>query len=265
MNTLDFHNHLMPNVDDGAQSLEESCRGLSAFQAEGVNAVITTPHFDASLTLAPELLSERLAELDAAWTEVSHHARSHHPGLLLERGVELMLDIPHPNLADRRLRLAGGPFVLIEFPYMTVPPRSAETISTLHEGGTLPILAHPERYDGFTRDFSLAEQWKRAGAYLQVNGGSLLGRYGPEAQRFACGLIERGWADYLCSDYHARGTLGVSAYQELLTSADAEEHVHLLCEVNPRRVLAGETPLPVPALAAKRTFWGRVSGLFSAR
>src|SRR5688572_237845 len=200
MPVTDFHNHLMPRVDDGAQALEASCSGLTAFETEDVRVIITTPHLDGSLTLDQGALEARLAQLDNAWETLTAHARVHHPGVTLYRGVELKLDVPEPRLEDPRLRLAGGPFVLIEFPFMTVPPRSVQALTNLAQNGCRPILAHPERYNGFAPDYSLAEQWRKTGAALQVNGPSLLGKYGPEARGYAFGLLERGLVDYLSSD-----------------------------------------------------------------
>lgn len=262
MSIVDFHNHLMPAVDDGAQSVEDACFGLTAFEEDGVRTVITTPHVAGSTTLDRMELEDRLEQLDVAWAVLTEHATAHHSGLRLERGVELMLDTPDPDIRDPRLRLAGGPFVLFEFPFLAVPPRSAEVIGALRRKGCMPIIAHPERYAGFTPDYSMADQWKQSGAFLQVNGASLLGRYGPDARRFAHGLLERGWADYLCSDYHARGQTCVRSYRDLLEDLGATELSTLLTEVNPSRILAGQPPLPVPPLRLKRSLWRRVSALF---
>jgi protein-tyrosine phosphatase len=259
---LDFHNHLMPGVDDGAQTIEQSCQGLSSFSQDGVRTIITTPHCDASLTLDTARLEERLSELDLGWAELTEHAAAHHPDIDLRRGVELMLDTPEPVVSDLRLRLAGGRFLLCEYPFMSVPPRSADVLVTLRKGDCWPIVAHPERYSGFAPDFSMADQWRRSGGLLQVNGGSLLGRYGTTARRLAFGLLERGWADYLCSDYHARGQTLVANYRALLTEVGADEQAQLLTETNPSRILQDELPLPVPPLRIKRSLWGRVSELF---
>ena len=139
---------------------------------------------------------------------------------------------------------------------------SAEIIGELCARDCQPIIAHPERYSGFAPDYSLAEQWRRHGGYLQVNGASLLGRYGTQARLFAFGLLERGWVDYLGSDYHARGKPAVAEYCALLEELGGQEHVQLLTRTNPARILLNELPLPVPALRVKRTLWGRVSGLF---
>jgi protein-tyrosine phosphatase len=259
---IDFHNHLMPGVDDGAQTIEESCAALSAFADDGVSAVITTPHIAGGLTLNQAAFEQRMAEIDQGWQTLTEHARSHHPEIAIHRGAEVMLDTPEPDLSDPRIRLAGGPFVLVEFPFMTVPPRSMNVLFQLGQQGCQAVLAHPERYAGFAPDFSLAEQWRQSGVHLQVNGASLLGSYGREARQYARGLLERGWADYLCSDYHARGRSRVREYRRLLEELGLAEHARLLTEVNPGRILTGQPPISVPPIRAKRTLWARVTELF---
>jgi protein-tyrosine phosphatase len=261
MNVVDFHNHVLPAVDDGAQSMEESCAALTHLAEEGVVVLVTTPHLDASSTLNARALALRLGELDGAWAELTEHANAHHQGMTLHRGTEVMLDTPQPDFQDARVRLAGGPFVLVEFPYMSVPPRSAEVLESIRETEYVPVLAHPERYAGFAPDYSLADQWRRS-AYLQVNGGSLLGRYGPDAARYSRGLLERGWASYLCSDFHARGRSRIREYRQLLEELGFNEQASLLMEVNPARMISGLAPLPVPPLLTKRTVWSRVTELF---
>jgi protein-tyrosine phosphatase len=147
----DFHSHLMPGVDDGAQLAADSAFGLAQFRAEGVATIITTPHFKGSLTAEPAQCAARLAELDGGWETlrqiVAEDALTHGTMLRVERGVELMLDVPDPDLRDPRLRLAGGPFALVEYPGMRLPPINAEyPIATIRSGGWIPVLAHPERY-----------------------------------------------------------------------------------------------------------------------
>ncbi|MBI1808979.1 MAG: hypothetical protein HYR75_03715, partial [Gemmatimonadetes bacterium] len=122
----DFHSHLMPGVDDGARDESFSAAALERFRGEGVGRVVTTPHFMGSLTLVAEALATRLAELDAGWASLQRVAAgegaAHGGALTVARGAEVMLDIPDPDLSDERLRLAGGPFVLVEFPGLQLPP-----------------------------------------------------------------------------------------------------------------------------------------------
>lgn len=260
MAIVDFHNHLMPGVDDGAQTVEETTEALEAFRADGVGLVVATPHVDASLTLQPAALSDRMAELDRAYVDLQACAREL-GSIAVNRGVELLLDVPEPNLEDERVRLGGGKFFLTEFPFMTVPPESARVIRGICNSGYTPIIAHPERYQNLY-DIELAAQWKNAGALLQVNGGSLLGRYGPEARRIGMELLERGWVDFLCSDYHARGTPMVAQYRDLLESMDAAEQVHTLMETNPNRMMQGQAPIPVAGIRSRHNLWTRMTAIF---
>jgi len=250
MQIVDFHSHLMPAVDDGAQTEAEVRSALREFEQAGVTACITTPHLNGSLTRSREALAERLNELDHGWQALQQIAADH--SIRIFRGTEVMLDTPEPDLSDPRVRLNGSRFVLIEFPFMSIPPRSVEVIQQLRVRGWCPIIAHPERYQGIQADIEIARRWKEAGAFLQSNGPSLLGKYGGTAQSVATTLIQRGWIDYLSSDYHARGSPGITAYRAWLEEAGAGEQGRLLTETNPARLLKDQPPLPMAPWQPKR-------------
>jgi protein-tyrosine phosphatase len=258
---VDFHNHLIPGVDDGAQTVVESLEALECFRRDGVSVVVVTPHIDASLTLEPDALGRRLEEIDAGWAVLQEAAVRDFPDMALYRGCELALDVPKPDLADARIRLNGGRYVLIEFPFMTVPPRASHVIGSLRETGYVPIIAHPERYHGVS-GVEPARKWRESGAFLQVNGGSLLGRYGAEPRRLAFAMLGQGLADYICSDYHARGVPLTSEYEALLTEMGGSEQASTLMQTNPARMLEGLDPLPVAPMIAKQSLWRRMSRIF---
>ena len=245
MALTDFHNHLIPSVDDGAQDAEQARTGLQAFYDVGVRTIVATPHFDGSLVHDPAELEGRLAELDAGWGRLRGLAAEGFPHIDLHRGVEFRLETPEPDLSDARLRLGGGPFALVEFAFFMVPPRSEEVLSRIVRDGWTPIVAHPERYRGMENAWEVAELWRRAGAYLQVNAGSILGRYGAEAQKAADALLDKGWVDYVASDFHSRGDPLLGSAAELLDELCGEERRSLLMDVNARRMLRGDAPLPV--------------------
>jgi protein-tyrosine phosphatase len=258
---LDFHSHLIPGVDDGAADVPQSLAALRAFAAQGVTTCITTPHFDGSLTRQPRALEARLAELDAGWERLAA-AREGVEGIpTMARGVELMLDVPDVDVSDPRLRLAGGPFVLCEFPAMLLPPNAELAVKQFVARGWTPIIAHPERYRNHEADLMTIGRCRVAGAYLQVNAGSLVGQYGSEAQTTAVRLLTRGWVDYLSSDHHARGVPATAAAITWLEGRDAAEQAHQLTVSNPRRILAGERPIPVTPIerrAPRRPWWQRL-------
>ena len=258
---LDFHNHLMPGVDDGAANLDESRSGLATMRAQGITTIITTPHIAASLIGKPRELDAYLGILDDAFASLENLAEREFPDLRLFRGVEIMLDVPAPKLDDPRLRLAGGRYALCEFPFMTIPPHSTNALRELRMSGTVPILAHPERYSTMRTKMHLIEDWRDSGAGIQVNAGSLVGQYGATAQRLAWTILEHGWADYLSSDYHSRGRCAVHACREAMLERGAAAQYRALTVANPQRMLRSEAPLPVdPVEEAQLGFWSKLLG-----
>ncbi len=250
---LDFHNHLMPGVDDGAADLDEARAGLAELRAQGVNCVITTPHVRASLIQRTREFNGFLDVLDGAWASLVALARADFPEMRLERGAEVMLDVPRPDLTEDRIRLAGTSFVLLEFPFMNIPPHSTLAIRDLAQAGWVPVIAHPERYRNIPPDYDLVEDWRDSGARIQVNAGSLIGYYGSAPKRVAWGLLERGCADYLSSDYHARGKCAVAACAAELRKRGAAAQLRALTLTNPERLVRNEFPVPVPPLESRVT------------
>ena len=263
----DFHSHLMPAVDDGSADVAQSLTALRHFAAQGAATCLTTPHFDGSLTKMPAMLDVRLAALDGAWAQLEQ-ARAATPGLpRLARGVELMLDNPDPDLRDDRVRLAGGPFVLVEFPAMQLPPNAEWALHNIRRHGYRPILAHPERYRNHDSRLTVLARCRAAGAHLQVNAGSFLGQHGDRARAVANVLLSLGWVDYLASDYHARGEPATARAAALLVKRGAEQQVRRLLVENPARILAGEGPLPVAPMTASgsRPWWARLLGRIAGK
>lgn len=256
---LDFHNHLMPAVDDGAGDIDESRTGLAEFRAQKVEGIITTPHLRASMIDRPRELEGFLEVLDTAWDSLKALGTAEFPEMLLERGAEVMLDVPRPDLSDPRLRLAGTSFVLLEFPFMSIPPHSTVAIRDIAHSGWVPVIAHPERYRNIPVNYDLVEDWRDSGACIQVNSGSLIGYYGAGPKSIAWGLLERGSVDYLSSDYHSRGKCAIRDCAKAFESRGADAELRALTTTNPERLLHDQRPVPVPPLIGRTApFWRRV-------
>ena len=261
----DLHSHLVPGVDDGARSLEEALDAVERMVEAGIGRIVTTPHVAASLTRDSELLGTWLDEVDGSWQELAERVRERFPEVELLRGHEVKLDVPDPNFSDARLRLAGTSFVLVEWPRLQIPPGTEQVIERIADAGYHPILAHPERYAGIRQDLNRAGAWRNAGAYLQVNHGSLDGRYGPEARGVASELIARGWVDYLSSDFHARAHLEIHLEdaEAFFAAHDGLAQFGLLTVTNPGRVIQDQLPLTVPPLRIQEGFWDRFAKIFT--
>lgn len=248
---IDFHNHILPAVDDGARDAGETRLALRTMHAAGVRLVIATPHFTASLTVADKGAEYR-ARIARALDDTRRLAAIDTPDLTVELGAEIMLDDPGADLSDPTFRLAGTRFALVEFSLFGVPPNAADMLFHLRAKGWQPVLAHPERYTGL--ELPTLEQWHATGTLLQVNAGSLLGDYGPHARRTAWALLRNGHIQYICSDYHARGKFRVPAALEAIRESGGGNVCEILTE-NAERLTRDEMPLQVPPL--RREPWYR--------
>lgn len=260
---VDIHSHLVPGVDDGARDVAAVLTAVERMTHAGIRRIVTTPHIRGSLTLDVSRYESRLGQVTQAFEEARAAIRTEFPEVDFRRGHEVLIDVPHVDFSDPRIRLAGTSFVLIEWPRLQIPPHTPRVIEGIRRQGYRPIVAHPERYVGLEAEFGLAGRWREMGAYLQVNFGSLVGRYGSDAQSAAYGLLERGWVDYLASDYHGHPTMRVyksEAWAEL-SRRDAEQTVDLLARTNPALMLDDREPLPVPLLPAEPLLLSRLRGM----
>lgn len=241
---MDFHNHILPGVDDGARDAGETRSALRAMYAAGVRLVIATPHLAASMAVDDKGAGYR-ARIAQALNDARSVAAMEAPDLSVELGAEVMLDDAEADLSDPSSRLASTRFALVEFSLFGAPPAAPELLSGLSARGWQPVLAHPERYVALSQ--STLEEWHAAGTLLQVNAGSLLGDYGPHARRTAWSLLRAGLVHYICSDYHARGKFRLAAALDAIEKCGGRSQSERLVE-NAVLLSHDEMPLDLPPL-----------------
>lgn len=249
---IDIHSHLLPGVDDGSPSVAVSVEVLTRFASDGVETVVCTPHLRASKAAeAPHAAYDAILDTLIA-------AAPAPPAL--QRGWEIMLDVPGVDLTAPGLALGSSSAVLVEFPRTGVPARAGEELFRLKMAGLVPVLAHPERYWGCTP--ALVKSWRQSGTVIQIDSAALLagGRMG----QLALALLEEGLADCLASDNHGdRRSLG--AIHDWLSEQGAAEHATLLTEINPRRLLSNLPMLPVPPVRVGHGLLARLRELVRGR
>lgn len=239
---VDLHTHLLPGVDDGAETPEASVTVLKKFAELGVTAVACTPHLKASEAAAApcDELDELLAELRALAP----------PSPRLVRGFEIMLDVPEPALADRQLCLGGSRYVLVEFGRLVPADGSVEALRHIVAQGVVPVLAHPERYAACSVE--LAARWQQAGAVLQVDATTLLAE-SKRAER-ARALLVAGCAGIIASDNHGDGR-NLAVAVEWLEGHGGGVQARLLAEENPAAILEDRPLAAVPPMRLRRSWY----------
>ncbi len=220
-------------------------------RSQGIKTIITTPHLRASAVRSGRADPKYLELVDRQWALLRDRVGERFADLRLERGFEILLDVPDPDLSDPTTRLAGTKFLLVEFPFASIPPNSERALFDIRMKGFEPIIAHPERYADIQTNPSRLERWLRTDVKLQINAGSLVGAYGPVPQSTAWLILANGWASYLSSDFHAVGECATKAAIDAISRHGGMDQIQSLCTINPERILSGEAPLAVDPLARK--------------
>jgi protein-tyrosine phosphatase len=243
---IDLHAHLLPDVDDGPASLDESMAILRAAAAAGTRTIAATPHVNGRYPTDRRTMAEKLTALRDA-VEAA--------GIAIEvvSGAEIALDqlstISTEDLSG--FGLGGSSSVLIELPFLGWPLDLIGALRDLHDAGLRPVLAHPERNDEIQRFPARLEPIVADGVLIQVTAPSINGWHGPGAARAAWELLELGVAHLIASDIH--GTYGHGyGLAEACRRIGEAELVHCLTLDGPSAVLSDTRPQPVPRYRQRR-------------
>jgi tyrosine-protein phosphatase YwqE len=195
---IDFHSHLLPNIDDGCKTFEESEEIIKYFLDVGVNSFITTPHIKADVYNNDEkIIFSKLKEL-------KQYLAQKNIVIEISAAAEYFLDfVFFEKIKDNTPLLTfSNKYILFETSHSIPTPLFDEAVYNLKLNGYKPILAHPERYSYTYDDFSMLENMYHKGVYFQLNINSLVGYYGSIAQKRAELLIDKGMIDFVGSDCH---------------------------------------------------------------
>lgn len=194
---IDMHSHLVPGIDDGAKTLEESLTLIRGLIKLGYSGAITTPH------VMGDYYPNTGATIQDGWEELQRALRKEGLSFRLEASAEYNLDDYTAGLfAKGDVLLMPGKQILVELSFFGAPPDLDNRIFQLRLKGYYPILAHPERYAYYLGNIKELERIRDLGCDLQVNILSLTGYYGSPTAKWAKTLIEKGMVSYLGTDMH---------------------------------------------------------------
>lgn len=186
----DFHCHILPGVDDGVRTMEDTLAILKDYESLGIETVWCTPHVMEDVPNTTEGLKARFAELKEAYKGP----------IQLNLAAEYMMDYLFLDRLESDDLLTIDGKVLVETSYFNPPANLDATLERIKSKGYFPILAHPERYMYMSK--SDYKKYKKEDIFFQMNLGSLKGYYGKHVRRKAKWLVRKGFYDYSGSDLH---------------------------------------------------------------
>jgi protein-tyrosine phosphatase len=239
---IDLHCHILPGVDDGAQTLEEALALCRLAAADGCTAMVATPHQRRGPWWNDD--RERLRGLADRLQEEMGEGLAVRLGGEVHADPELLAEVE--RLPDGGiLPLAGSRYLLIELDTYTRPSEAIHLIHEIAVAGWRPILAHPEFIPWLAADPELLRQLVGLGATAQVTAMSLTGDFGRRPQQDAWRMLDAGLVHFVASDSHdaRRRPPGLRRAHQMIAVRTGEETARRLTTDNPRAVLE-DRPLP---------------------
>ncbi len=197
---IDFHNHVLPNVDDGPKTIEESRDMLRYASVQGITEIVQTVHFQ-----HPKMEGKNVeySYLKGELKKTQDYINKNNLNIKMHLSAEVFY---LPNLLDISdnplLTIGNGKYMLIEFSTNIFPQNYEEEFYKLQVKGITPIIAHPERYRFVQNDIKILQMWLDRGFVVQVDAGSLIGHFGKNTKKIAIQMLNSGLFHIIGSDAH---------------------------------------------------------------
>jgi len=232
---IDIHCHLLPSVDDGPKSWEDSLQMCKKAVADGVTHIVATPHCNNRYVYDRQASAAKLDEL-----------RSRFLRCKFSLGCELAISTS--TLAEAQSRpslytIENTQYLLVEINPLDLPEHTLNALSQLTSAGLLPIIAHPERNPLLQRRIDLVVEWRSFGCLTAVTAGSIMGFWGPRCRKASEALLRRNLVDVIVSDAHdpdRRPPILSASRNEAAKILGKERAARLVFE-NPARILRSQS------------------------
>ncbi|MEI3279805.1 MAG: CpsB/CapC family capsule biosynthesis tyrosine phosphatase [Eubacterium ramulus] len=194
----DVHNHILPGVDDGSSCMRETMSLLQAEYEQGIRHLIVTPHYRRGM------FEIGFEDIQKVYEKTRLYCEETFPSMHLYLGRECFVSSVNRAekiLSDSRYYMAGRPVVLLEFGYETEYAMIFQTVLMAQEAQVIPVLAHIERYRALQNQDAV-RRIRKAGASVQINCESILGKTGFRTKHFCQKLLKEKLVDLIASNAH---------------------------------------------------------------
>lgn len=233
---IDIHTHILPGIDDGARDIYDTLEMASMAAGIGVTAIVATPHCN-----IPGMFDNYFGDAYVqVFMQASEAIRREGIPVQLLPGMEAFAtyDLPDLLVDGKIMPLNQSRYVLMEFSFDEEPDYATDILKRVKAVGAKPVVAHAERYEFIQEDLRVAYRWRSLGYVIQVNRGSLMGKFGRRAQRAAYRMIKHNLVSVVASDAHSpyqRTPYLLDAYEELKTEYP-KRVVDVMFRDNPERI-----------------------------
>ena len=235
---IDMHTHIIPGVDDGSNSVEETLNMIKEAKEAGFTDIFMTSHF---LTHYYEITPKEIVFWKEKLQEILDYQNIH---INLHSGMEIYISNRMEELIKEKeiLTLGNSRYMLIELPLTTTINYLEHVLYFLQSVSIVPIIAHPERYKCVHENPDLISTYIDKGGLIQCNYGSILGQYGNNAKKIIKILLKKRQVHFLGSDCHKQKSiyLQIPKAIEKIKKIIGEEDFYKLSIKNPKKVLNNE-------------------------
>ncbi|SLL33518.1 Tyrosine-protein phosphatase YwqE [Mycobacteroides abscessus subsp. abscessus] len=195
---IDIHCHILPGIDDGAATIEDSLAMARAAVKEGITTIIATPHHKNNKFINPK--SSILTKVN----DLNTVLKQENIPLTILPGQEVRIygEVLEDYYKEEILTLNHTKYLFIEFPSSSVPRYAERLLYELQTEGIIPIIVHPERNKELQEKPELLYQFVKNGALTQVTASSVAGYFGKNVKKFSEQLIEHNLTHFVASDAH---------------------------------------------------------------
>lgn len=230
---IDFHSHIIFDVDDGSKTIEESVQLIKEAKKAGFQAIIATPHYmEDYYECHYQEIEEKIQAIEQSAKEI---------GIVIYHGNEIYTTTHMNELLDNKIATSinGSRYVLFELPMNEKPMNLLEVVYQIIEGGRVPIIAHPERYTYVQKDPNMLVELIEEGVLFQSNFGSITGQYGKQVEKTVKQLLKNNCIHFLGSDVHRTNSIYTRMKEVLLEleKTISKKKIKELTYSNPRLVL----------------------------
>lgn len=192
----DIHSHILPGIDDGAKTSDDSFFLTSKLCDLGFSKLVFTPHIQS------EFYRNDGVSIENSFLQIESSLTSGFPEMQFFHAAEYLIDDGFHFHQEKKLETFSNNFLLVEFSYFAPIPNFIDILTTLCNSGYRVVLAHPERYSYWYNNGNALRLIKNLGVYFQVNLISLGGHFGDVVQKQAEKMLSEGLIDFAGTDIH---------------------------------------------------------------